>query len=124
MKLALPVESKSLDVPVCPSFGRTPFYVLYDTETGNHEFLDNSAVASQGGAGIQAAQTLVDHSVEAVITLRCGDNAAQGLNAAKIKLYKAQDGSIRENIEKFKSEKLSLLSDIHPGFQHHGGSGK
>lgn len=124
MKLALPVESKSLDVSVCPSFGRTPFYVLYDTETGNHEFLDNSAVASQGGAGIQAAQTLVDHSAEAVITWRCGDNAAQVLNAAKIKLYKAQDGSILENIEKFKNEKLSLLSDIHPGFQHHGGSGK
>ena len=122
MKLIVPVESKSLDVPVCPSFGRTPLYVSFDTETGNHEFLDNSAATSQGGAGIKAAQMLVDHGAKAVITYRCGDNAAQVLNAAKIEMYKAQDGSVSENIEKFKSGKLSLLSEIHPGFHNHGGA--
>ncbi len=122
MKLVVPVESKSLDVPVCPSFGRTPFYALYDTETGNHEFLDNSAATSQGGAGIKAAQMLVDHGAKAVITYRCGDNAAQVINAAKIEMYKAQDGSVSENIEKFKSGKLSHLTEIHPGLHNHGGA--
>ena len=122
MKLIVPVESKSLDVPVCPSFGRTPLYVSFDTETGNHEFLDNSAATSQGGAGIKAAQMLADHGAKAVITYRCGDNAAQVLNAAKIEMYKAQDGSVSENIEKFKSGKLSLLSEIHPGLHNHGGA--
>ena len=122
MKLALPVESKSLDVSVCLSFGRTPFYVLFDTETGNHEFLDNSAAASQGGAGIKAAQMLVDHGVSAVITYRCGDNAAQVLNAAKIELYQAQNGTVSENIGKHRSGSLSLLSEIHPGLHNHGGA--
>jgi len=122
MKLIVPVESKSLDIPVCPSFGRTPLYMSFDTETGNHEFLDNSAATSQGGAGIKAAQMLVDHGAKAVITYRCGDNAAQVLNAAKIEMYKAQDGSVSGNIEKFKSGKLSLLSEIHPGFHNHGGA--
>ena len=122
MKLIVPVESKSLDVPVCPSFGRTPLYVSFDTETGSQEFLDNSAATSQGGAGIKASQMLVDHGAKAIITYRCGDNAAQVLNAAKIEMYKAQDGSVSENIEKFKSGKLSLLSEIHPGFHNHGGA--
>jgi predicted DNA-binding protein (UPF0251 family) len=72
MKLIVPVESKSLNAPVCPSFGRTPLYVLFDTENGNHEFLDNAAAASQGGAGIKAAQMLVDSGAEAIITYRCG----------------------------------------------------
>ncbi len=121
MKLIVPVESKSLDVPVCPSFGRTPLYLSFDTETGSHEFLDNSAAISQGGAGIKAAQMLVDHGAKAIVTYRCGDNAAQVLNAAKIEMYKAQDGSVSENIEKFKSGKLSLLSEIHPGLHNHGG---
>lgn len=121
MKLIVPVESKSLDVPVCPSFGRTPLYVSFDTETGNHEFLDNSAATSQGGAGIKASQMLVDHGAKAIITYRCGDNAAQVLIAAKIEMYKAQDGTVSENIEKYKNGELSLLSEIHPGFHNHGG---
>ncbi|MFU0832384.1 MAG: Dinitrogenase iron-molybdenum cofactor family protein (Modular protein) [Oscillospiraceae bacterium] len=121
MKIAVPVESKSLDVPVFPSFGRTAFFVLYDTQTDTHEFLDNSAAASQGGAGIKAAQMLVDHGAQAVITQRCGNNAAQVLNAAKIKMYQAQNGSVAENIEQLKNGTLSLLSEIHPGFHRHGG---
>lgn len=122
MKLIVPVESKSLDVPVCPSFGRSPLYLSFDTETGSCEFLDNSAATSQGGAGIKASQMLVDHGAKAVITYRCGDNAAQVLNAAKIELYKAQNGSVSENIEKFKRGKLLRLSEIHPGFHNHGGA--
>jgi predicted DNA-binding protein (UPF0251 family)/predicted Fe-Mo cluster-binding NifX family protein len=121
MKLIVPVESKSLNAPVCPSFGRTPLYVLFDTENGNHEFLDNAAAASQGGAGIKAAQALVDSGAAAVITYRCGENAAQVLNAAGVKMYKAQDGSVNDNIAAFKDGKLSLLTETHPGFHNHGG---
>ena len=121
MKLIVPVENKSLDAPVCPSFGRTPLYVLFDTENGNHEFLDNAAAASQGGAGIKAAQMLVDSGAAAIITYRCGENAAQVLNAAGVKMYKAQDGSVKDNIAAFKEGKLSLLTETHPGFHNHGG---
>lgn len=124
MKVALPVENKSLEIPVCPSFGRSPFYALIDTDNGTHEFLDNAAAASQGGAGIKAAQLLADNGVAVLITYRCGENAAQVLNAAGIKMYKAQDGSAEDNIIAFKGGKLSLLAEIHPGFHNHGGSKK
>lgn len=122
MKLIIPVERKSIDAPVCPSFGRTPMYVSFDTEDGSYEFLDNAAAESQGGAGIKAAQMLVDHEAKAVISYRCGDNAANVLNAAGIVLYKAQDGTVAENIEKFKSGALVPLSEIHPGLHNHGGN--
>ena len=122
MKLIVPVESKSLDVPVCPSFGRTPLYVSFDTETGSHEFLDNSAATSQGGAGIKASQMLVDHGAKAIITYRCGDNAAQVLNAAKIEMYKAHEGTVSDNIKSFMDGKLSPLTEIHPGLHNHGGA--
>lgn len=123
MKVAVPVEKKTLDASVCPSFGRTPFYALYDTETRACEFMDNAAADSQGGAGIQAAQLLVDHGVGAVITYRCGENAAQVLKPADIALYKAQDGTVSDNLENYKAGKLLPLAEIHPGFHGHGGGG-
>ncbi|MEA4816347.1 MAG: C-GCAxxG-C-C family (seleno)protein [Lachnospiraceae bacterium] len=124
MKLVIPVENKALDVPVCPSFGRAPFFVIYNTENGEHKFIDNSASASQGGAGIKAAQMLADSGADFLITYRCGENAANVLNAADIKIYKAEDGSVAENIEKCKGGKLSFLAEIHPGFHNHGGANK
>ena len=121
MKIALPVEEKILNTPVCVSFGRTPLFVIFDTENGEFEFIDNSAAASQGGAGIKAAQILVDKGAKAVITFRCGENAAAVLKPAEITLYKAVDGTAFDNIEKFRLGELSHLNDIHPGFHNHGG---
>lgn len=82
MKLIIPLENKSLNSPVCPSFGRTHLFVLYDTEIRTHKFLDNSAASSQGGAGIKAAQMLLDNGAEAIVTHRCGGNAAAVFAAA------------------------------------------
>jgi len=121
MKVAIPVESRILETPVCPSFGRTPVYLLADTDSGAYEFLDNAAAASQGGAGIKAAQALVDCGVNVIITYRCGENAAKVLSAAGVKMFKAQDGFAIDNIAKFKEGKLSPLIEVHPGFHGHGG---
>ena len=121
MNLVIPVESKSLDAPVCPSFGRCPYYVLLNTQEGTNEFLDNAAASSQGGAGIRASQMLVDRGTNAVITHRCGTNAAQVLNGASIDMYLAQEGTVAENIALFQAGKLSLLTQTHPGFHNHGG---
>ena len=60
MKIAMPVDEKTMESSVCLSFGRTPYFLIYDTETNKSIFLDNSAATSQGGAGIKAAQTVVD----------------------------------------------------------------
>jgi len=121
MKIAIPVDEKSLETSVGQSFGRTPYYLIYDTVSKESVFLDNSAVASQGGAGIKAAQTIVDNNVNALLTPRCGENAAEVLKAAHIKLYKTIKASIKDNIDALNEGKLSLLEDIHPGFHGHGG---
>ncbi|HWP51269.1 MAG TPA: NifB/NifX family molybdenum-iron cluster-binding protein [Clostridia bacterium] len=124
MIVILPVEQQSPDAPVCPSFGRAPLFACVDTQNGNWRYLDNPAAANQGGAGIKAAQLLVDSDADALITFRCGENAAQVLAAASIVLYKAQPGSIAHNLQALKDNQLSLLEEIHAGFHHHGGGGK
>jgi len=122
MKIAIPVNDKSMETSVCQSFGRTPYFLIYDTESKESLFIDNSAAASQGGAGIKAAQTIVDNNVSAVLTPRCGENAAEVIKAASIKIYKTFNDSVMDNIDALNNGKLSLLADIHPGFHGHGGN--
>lgn len=121
MKIAIPVDDKNMETNVCQSFGRTPYFLIYDTETKESVFIDNSAAASQGGAGIKAAQTIVDNKVSAIITPRCGENAAEVIKSADIKIYKTKDTSIRNNINAFNDGKLLLLEEIHAGFHNHEG---
>ena len=54
-----------------------------------------------------------------MITPRCGENAADVLNMANIKIYKNIGNSIEENIQALKDNKLNLLQDIHPGLHNH-----
>lgn len=120
MKLGIPVNDDQKTV--CMSFGRTLLFAVWDTENDTAVYLDNSAAASQGGAGIKAAQMLVDNHVDAVLTPRLGENAAQVFQAAGIPLYKTEGESVADNIAAFKADKLEPLTDIHPGFHGHGGN--
>jgi len=120
MKIAIPVDNNSMESRVCISFGRTPFFLIFDTDTKDYIFLDNAAAASQGGAGIKAAQELADAGVLALITPRCGENAAAVLAPAGIEIYKTIDDSIDGTIKAFCEGKLPLLTEIHSGFHNHG----
>lgn len=121
MKIAIPVDERKTQSSVCVSFGRTPYYLIYDEETKGYEYLSNEAAASQGGAGIKAAQAVVDANVGALLTPRCGENAAQVLKSAGIRLYRTAAGSAEDNISAYLEGKLQPLLDIHPGYHGHGG---
>lgn len=121
MKIVIPVDEKDIKTNVCPSFGRAPYYLVYDTESKAEKFIRNSAADSSGGAGIKAAQIIADSKAEVLLTPRCGENAADVLRAADIKLYKTKGITAMENIEAFIAGKLAVLSEIHPGYHGHGG---
>lgn len=119
MKIVIPVNEKTMDDSICQSFGRTPYFLIYDTDSKEEVFIDNSAAASQGGAGIKAAQTIVDSGAEALITFRCGENAAEVIKGGNVKMYKAIDDTIQKNIDSLIEGKLPLLYEIHEGFHNH-----
>ena len=121
MKIAIPVDEKTLSSNVCVSFGRSPYFLIYDTETKESIFIENSAAASTGGAGIKAAQTIVDNEANALLTPRCGQNAADVIKSADIKMFKTISASVKDNIDAFINGELSLLDEIHAGFHGHGG---
>lgn len=120
MKIAIPVNEKGLESNVCASFGRAPYFLIYDTATKESVFISNSAASSKGGAGIKAAQTIADNKADALLTPRCGQNAADVIKSANIKIYKTITGSVKDNIDAFTANKLSLLDEIHAGFHGRG----
>ncbi len=122
MKIVIPVDEKTLESKVCVSFGRTPYFLIYDVETKESIFIDNSAAASTGGAGIKAAQIIVDNKADVLLTPRLGENAAEVLKPAEIKIYKTITASAKDNIDTFIAGKLTLLDEFHAGFHGHGGN--
>ncbi len=120
MKIAIPVNEQSLESAVAENFGRAANFLFFDTETKAVEYLDNSAIMSQGGAGIKAAQSVADHGAKALITPRCGQNAVDVLNACEITMFQAIEGTAQENLDAFEKNALEALSNIHAGFHHQG----
>ncbi len=120
MKITVPVNEESLDGNVCAAFARAPYFLIFDTDTKKPVFLKNDAAESQGGAGPKAAQFIVDQKTDVLLVPRCGGNAADVLDAAKVKIYKVKNISVIENIEAHIAGKLSILDEIHPGFHNHG----
>lgn len=121
MIIAMPVDEKKIETTVCISFGRTPYFMFYNTDTDEAEFFDNSAISAQGGAGIKAAQVIVDKKADVLLTPRCGENAAAVLEGT-VKIYRTEGNNIKENINLFKEGKLNVLAEIHAGFHNHGGN--
>lgn len=122
MIIAIPVEGNTENVQASRSFARAPYVMFYDTEKKQAQYVDNSVIAkSQGGAGIRAAQAMIDKGVTAVLAQQCGRNAATTLSAANIRIYRIDHASAMENIEAFVRGELSELTQIHSGFHRHGG---
>ena len=106
MKICVSAVSSSLDAQVDPRFGRCPYLVIVDDETMQFEAIPNVASDAMGGAGVQAAQTIVGKGVKVLITGSIGPNAFQALSAAGIKIMTGASGTVREVIEKYKKGEL------------------
>lgn len=114
MIIAVPLDDTKKNV--CVSFGRAPYFMMHDTKTDKTEIIDNPAAEAQGGAGIKSAQLVVDNNADALITVRCGENAAQVFNAAKVEIYEANGINAEENVKSLSEGKLKLLTHFHAGF--------
>mgnify|MGYP005838988801 CR=1 FL=1 len=106
MKIAISANGADLNAATSPVFGRCAYYILLDTETMAYEALPNSASGAAHGAGIGAAQSMLNHGVEAVISGNVGPNAFHVLQAANVAVYLSPEGTVAEAVEAFKAGKL------------------
>ena len=111
MKIAVTANGTGLDAPASPVFGRCPTYILVDTETMQYEAVANPAVSAGGGAGVQAAQFVVERGAQAVVTGNVGPNAFGVFQAAGTLVYLFKGGTVQQAVEAYKGGRLSSASD-------------
>ncbi len=112
LKIAIPLDENKQDV--CVVLARAPYFLF--REDGKDTIIDNPASQAPGGAGIQSAQFLVDNGVNTLITVRCGQNAADVFKAAGIQIYKSSNKSAKDDLTALEEGKLSELTKFHGGF--------
>jgi predicted Fe-Mo cluster-binding NifX family protein len=93
-------------------FGRCPWFIKMDTVSNQWEAFPNPGVGHSSGAGVAAAQFVIDQKAEAVISGDFGPHAVDAFRAANISmfLYSKEISSIQQAVEGFKQEKFSRLS--------------
>lgn len=77
--------------------------------------LENPA-KNEKGAGNLAAQFMVDHKVEALISGKLGPVAFHILKNAGIKVYKITSGNVENNLKRFIEDKLEEITSLSGGF--------
>ncbi len=119
MKIAITAQDQNLDSQFDPRFGRCKYFVIVDLDTEEHRVEQNEATIALGGAGLKSAQFLAGCEVSAVITGHVGPNASRALEAAGIKVFVMESGTVSDAITAYKEGKLTQVSgattDSHTG---------
>jgi len=127
MKIAVSASGGTLDANVDPRFGRCPYFVIVETEDNrikSHEVVSNQAVQAMRGAGIQAAQSVVNKGAEVVITGNIGPNAFSVLSQTGIKIVTGVSGKVSEVVKKYLKGKLKEITKPSFGFGMGRGFGR
>ena len=127
MRICVTATGRDLNAQVDPRFGRCQYFVFVDSDTMASEAMPNDAIAAPGGAGIQAAQAVVNKGVDVLISGNIGPNAFQVLFAAGVKVATGAYGTVKEAVEMYKSGKLretgASTITAHAGMGIGGGQG-
>jgi predicted Fe-Mo cluster-binding NifX family protein len=107
MKICVTSIGRDLNAQVDPRFGRSQYFVFVDSDTLAFEAMPNEAIAAPGGAGIQAAQAVVNKGANMLISGNIGPNAFQVLSTAGVKVATGVNGTVKEAVEMYKNGGLS-----------------
>ena len=115
MKIAVSSQGDTLDAPASPVFGRCPTYLFVEPETMEFEAVPNPAMNQAGGAGIQAAQFVVNQGADAVLSGNLGPNAYDVLQAAGVPGFLVSGGTVRQAVEAYKAGQLRPMAGPNVG---------
>lgn len=118
MKIVVSATGKNKESILDRRFGRCEYFQIFDTETNEIKVLENSGASSSGGAGIAAANQVIDEGAAVVITGSLGPNAFELIEKAGIKAYSCEAVPVFKAVELFQKNQLSEISNA--GTAHHG----
>ncbi|WP_297491143.1 NifB/NifX family molybdenum-iron cluster-binding protein [Thermococcus sp.] len=129
MRIIVPTLTGGLDDRVNPAFGRTPTFTIVDVQNGtitNVQVLPNPGYTQPRGAGVTAAQFVIDQGADVVISGEFGPNSYGALQAAGIRMVSAPATmTVREAVEAFLRGELSgpVMGPEGGGMGGYGGYG-
>ena len=109
LTIAITSEGPALTDQVDPRFGRAGGFVLVDLATLATTYVDNGAaqILAQG-AGIQAAENLVNAGAQVLLTGHVGPKAFAALQATGVKMIQGVDNmTVQEAVALFQAGALS-----------------
>ena len=99
MKICITSLEETLQSKIDSRFGRTEYFIIYDTKTQETEIIKNPYTEG-GGAGTKASQLMIDKGVNLIISGGLGPNAKFAIKQAGIKFQNADlTKSVEENIK-------------------------
>jgi predicted Fe-Mo cluster-binding NifX family protein len=106
MRIAFPInEDNGAESRLHNHFGTAIRFVIADTEADTLHTIDNADLAHSHG-NCQPIQAIGGQAVEAVIVGGIGKGALKKLMDAGIKVYRGVDGTVRENLELVRENRL------------------
>ena len=125
MKICIVSSGLNLNSPVAPRFGRAQYFLILDEKGNLEETISNPGVLTRGGAGIAAAQKIINQGVRILITGNIGPNAIGVLGTTNIEIFSCPlNVEVKEAFLMWKSNKLTLIKKPSvPDHFGHGSSG-
>jgi predicted Fe-Mo cluster-binding NifX family protein len=110
MKVCIPAQDASgLEAVPYGHFGSASYFVVYDTDAGATEIIDNADSHHAHGM-CHPVGALGGRRIDAIIVGGIGSRAIMKLNAEGMRVYRSAPGTIRENIELLKAGRLEEIS--------------
>ncbi|MFC1745471.1 NifB/NifX family molybdenum-iron cluster-binding protein [Candidatus Riflebacteria bacterium] len=110
MKLCFPIqEDKDMESVVYSHFGSASYFILLETDTGKISKINNKDLKHEHGK-CSPLKALSGSSVDAVIVGGIGKGAINKLNAMGIKIYRAKEVTVKNNLKLFKKGKLPEIT--------------
>ena len=107
MKIAISAASGNIEGKVNQRFGRCAYFIIYDVDAESFEAIPNAGAEASGGAGVQAAQTVVNSGATVIISGgHFGPSAHSALDAGGVEMLSSGTIAIKDAIAKFKAGKL------------------
>ncbi len=111
MKIALSSSGNEREALLSLHFGRCSYFAFYDEETGEWNFEANPGARETSGAGINAAQCIIDKGVYVLLTGEVGPKAWRVLQSVPVEAFRLPEVSLKEAVKMYQEGQAQKIND-------------
>lgn len=111
MNIAVTSMGPSKEATFDVHFGRAPYFVIFDSETGEviKDYDNEANLKAVQGAGVESAKVMVDLDVQVVVTGHVGPKALDVLKLGNVSAYKVEATLVKEAFAAYKEKKVTAI---------------